>query len=415
MTLREESDEYSFMINRAGALPITKNQNYFELSCIQSIALGVTASMLGKTIAAQYGAGIAICSILVGNLILWLVSLMIISMAFENRSNAIQNVRNYLGKYGSLFMWGLLIISFINWFLLQLNSALPLLGPYFGAEKPGILLRLGAGIGFITALFASGGIRLIKQFTVMSFPAVLCYYLYATFSSGYSFASIQTWGVSASAVTVSVLTLLPGVVNYPTFFRHSQSKADSYLALTIMAFLISFFEIATIWIDFTPTGTSLLSIATLGWIFWNLICTNLLNIYYASACWEGFVPRFEGAKGYAIIGLLGTVAYTFVQVSAPILFVQNLANCYIASLGVVLFIGFLIRLLIRHRPRPKGQAINSFCWLIGCIVATILTIQDNMGSTGPLLAGIGASVVSFLCILFVEENVWAVQKMLGKS
>lgn len=395
-----------------GAYSISQDQNYLELACIQCVSLGIPVIALGNALAKQYGVGTAICSVLVGNLILWLIAIMIISMAYEKRSNAVQNVNDYLGRYGSLCMWVLLIVSFIGWFVLQINSTLPIIGLYLDTKNSASLLRLGVGLGFLTALFAGGGIKVIKYFTVMSFPAVLCYYIYAIFQGGNS-SAVFSWGISIPAVVAAILMLLPGVVNFPTFFRHAKSKGDAYLALAIMTILISFFEIATIWIQFTPTGNSLLSLTTLGFIVWTLICANLLNIYFASACWEGFMPRFEGAKSYAIIGLLGTVAYTFTQISAPILFIQNLTNSYISTLGVVLLIGFFIRIFIHHRPHARGKTINSFCWLVGCVTATILAIQNEANSTLPLLGGISASTGSFFCILFIEENIWAIRKILS--
>lgn len=403
------------MFKHSSNIKIEHNQNYLHLASIQSVSLGLGVIAIGKLLAEQYGTGISICSILVGNLILWLIAITIISMAFEHRSNSIQNVSNYLGKYGALFMWGTLIIAFLNWFVFQINTTLPSIETYFTITNPNTLLRLGAGLGFLTALISCGGITLIKKVTVTSLPIILGYYIYAISQTDYSFSAIDHWGLSLPAIITTVSVLLPGVVNLPTFFRHAQSKVNCYLALTIMTILISFFEISTIWMKFTYTGNYILSILTLCFIVFTLICTNLLNIYFASACWEGFIPQFEGAKGYAITGLLGTVAYTFIQISSPLIFLGNLTNSFIASLGIVLLIAFLMQLIIKHRPRPLEKLINSFCWLIGCIVSTILTIQDATDSVTPLLAGITASAAAFVCILFVEENVWAIRKVLANK
>ncbi len=402
---------------------ITHDQSFIHLSVIQTVSLGIPVITVGFRLAEKYGAGVAICSILIGNLILWLIAMTISSMAIEDRSNAVENVKEYLGKYGAFFMVLVLLIAFLNWFVLQINTSIPSIGHYFGIEKKDGLVRLGAGIGFFTALVSIGGIRIIKWITTVSFPIVFCYYIFAVLQSNYSLSSAHQWGVALPAVLTTILVLLPGVVNLPTFFRHARTKSDCYLALTIMTLVISFFEIATIWMTFVDgsgvigfgSTSSMFSLATLLFIFISLVTTNLLNIYYASACWECFAPKFEGAKGYAIVGLIGTAAYTFIQIYTQIQFLEDLANCYIASLGVVLLIAFLVRTIVRHRPRSFQKLINGFCWLVGCLVGTLTIIKNTHDGIDPLLTSVAWSALVFLCIIFMEETIWAIRKIFNTS
>lgn len=405
------------MTGRSELISISHDQTYVQLAFIQSASLGVPVIIVGQQLARQYGAGVAICSILIGNLILWLIAMAIISMAIVDRTNAIQNVKSYLGKYGALFMAVILVFAFLDWFVLQINSSVPSIAGYFGIHNNKIIVRIGAGIGFFTALLSIGGIQIIKWLTTATLPLLFCYYFYSILQSDYSVFSAPVWGVSVSAVISAVLILLPGIINLPTFFRHARSRADCYLALTIITFLVSFFEISTIWMNFTSDyeivysqSQFLFPILTLVFVVMTLIYTNLLNIYFASACWETFAPHFEGAKGYAIIGLIGTAAYTFIQIYAPIHFLENLADCYIGSLGAILLIAFLIRIIVRHRPRTFEKAINGFCWLVGCLVSTVLVIQNRQDDLYPLLMGIAASTLVFLCIIFVEETIWSAKK-----
>jgi len=406
-----------------GRILISHDQKWFQLGTIISISLSIHSIIIGEQLARKYGAGQAICSILVGNLILWVIAMAVISMASEDRSNAIENVKIYLGKYGAIFMWLILIVSLINWFVLQINAVIPSIGIYFGEEQKGSLVRLGAGIGLFITLLSIGGIRLIKRLTVTTSPFIFCYYIYAIIQSDYSISSIDSWGLSIPSIISTILILLPGSINLPTLFRHSRSKADSYLGLTLMVLLISFFEISTIWMKFTDNGNivylgskySFFSIATLVFIILTLIYINLLNIYFASACWETYVPRFEGAKGYAIIGLMGTAAYTFIQIYTPLLFIEDLTNCYLASLGIVLLSACLTQIIVRHRPRKFEKAINGFCWFIGCVVSTSLVVQNVEDGIHPLLMGVGTSALVFLCIIFIEETTWSARKILFKN
>ena len=379
------------------------------------------AIIIGSQLAKQYGAGTAICSIFLGNLILWLVGVAIISMAIEDRVNAIENVKRYLGRSGALCMGLVLIIAFLSWFVLYINATTPSIGKYFAIDHGASSVRLGVGLGFFTTLLSIGGIRCIKWITVASFPGVFAYYLYSVLRSEFSITSIEAWGISLPAMITTIMALLPGFVNLPTFFRHAQSRADCYLALTGMTFLISLFEISSIWMEFDPfqnlnigSEHPLFSLITLLFIVLTLICTNLVNIYFASACWESFVPRFEGAKGYAIVGLIGTAGYTFIQIYSPLRFLEDLANCYIASLGIVLLIAFLVRIIIRHRPRQWEKRINGLCWFIGCLMATLSMIRTAHDDTGPLLIGVGSSAFMFLIILFIEETIWSTKKILSQ-
>jgi hypothetical protein len=140
-----------------------------------------------------------------------------------------------------------------------------------------------------------------------------------------------------------------------------------------------------------------------------------LNIYLASASWEAIVPRFGGAKGFAIIGLLGTLTYTFVQISVPVQYVQDLTNSYISTLGVVLLMAYLTRIIVRHRPRAFEQAINMATWLFGCLIATIYEIQHFLQGVQALIVGVNASILFFLLVIFIEETVWASRKKMGKK
>jgi purine-cytosine permease-like protein len=219
---------------------IRRNQGWLTLASILSASYTFPMLVSGPQIAAQYGVGAAICSILCGNLILWAVGLIVISMATENSSNAIENVRSYLGKYGAIFIWLILMVSILNWFVQQLDGVVPLIASYFGSNKESTVLRLGAGLGLFITLLSTGGIRLLKWITLISLPFVLCYHFYSFFQPNHSIGPIGALSLPASGVISIILILLPGILNLPTLFRHAKSKADAYLGLGVMMLFISF-------------------------------------------------------------------------------------------------------------------------------------------------------------------------------
>lgn len=391
------------------------SQNFFVLASIPSAAVSLPCFMIGDILAKKYGDGIAIGSIIAGNLILWLIGMAIISMGSQNRINGIQNIKNYLGKLGCLLSAFILIICFLDWFALQINITVENLqtilpSGYF--TRKDFPIRLGTSLGLFSALLALGGIRLLKWISVIVFPLLLIYQVFAIWQSGYSLTSYSI-GLSLSATMTVISLFLPGIVNLPTFFRYSKSPADSVLGLSLFTVACIFFESSTIWIQSTEYYVigSLGVFAAFFFLISVLTSSNLLNIYFASACYDTLVPRFSGIKGHAIIGLLGSAIYAFVQIEAPLSFLVDLFNCYLLSLGTVLLIAFFIRKFVNHRIRPLEKWISCLVWVVGCIAGTFTKIHHPDNELYFLLIGMGVVFLLFLCILLVEETIWAIREL----
>jgi len=404
---------------------IETNQNFYHLACIISASLGIPTIIVGKEIAVLYGAGTAICSILIGNLILWLIGLAIISMTYEEKSNAVKNIQGYFGKKSALLFALILTLTFLNWYVLQISKSiisLETLYQYSYPWKSGSIIQIGAVIGLISALLSIGGITLLRWFTSITFPLIVLYNICIIATSEFSLFSEASWGVSFLGTITTTLTILPGVVNLPTFFRHAKSRSHSFLGLSLLVTSVAFFECSSIWMSFSQESEFVLNgstipnlltyvIPTTLFLGLSAISANMVNIYLASACYETFIKKLQGAKGHAIMGLLGTAMYTFVQISKPVKFIENLLTDYIAVLGIVLIIAVLSRLIVRHRPRRFEKIINSASWLVGCVVVTILQLSSPYEGVQPLLMGMGACVLFFLIVFFLEETVWSVQKL----
>lgn len=396
------------------------NQHYWQLTCIQTASLGYPGVIIGKNLSYIYGPNTAILSILIGNLILWLIGITIISMVDKTKSNAIDNVKSYIGKSGGIAFSLILLFAFFNWYAQQISLSLSALNDTLNLNnilEEHITIKIGATLGLLTALLSIGGIKMLRRITVFFFPLLICYTIYTIISSDYSFDFKSPLILSYPAIITSVLTVLPGYINFPTFFRHSRSKSHSYFALSLITLVTAFFQISTIWMTFSNTFSShiLINLILLSlFLLIALTCVNLLNIYLASACIETILPQFSEGKGYAIIGLFGTLTYTFLQISTPVQFVEDVTNSYIAILGVILVMAFLLKLIVRHRPRPLDKALNMATWILGCVIATVYEIRHLLDGVDSLLVGMRASVIFYLTVLFIEEIVWAIQmKRLG--
>jgi hypothetical protein len=76
---------------------------------------------------------------------------------------------------------------------------------------------------------------------------------------------------------------------------------------------------------------------------------------------------------------------------------------------------FLVRIIVRHRPRVFEKAINGFCWFVGCLAGTLKIAKNMHDGIDPLLIGVASSALVFLFIIFIEETVWAARKIMDPT
>jgi purine-cytosine permease-like protein len=220
--------------------------------------------------------------------------------------------------------------------------------------------------------------------------------------------------LSTGGIISIVAMNLAGFVNLPTFFRHAKSHSHAFSGLSIFVISLIAFQLLALGVGYS-TIESIQQLS--GWNQWlmtlfllfSLIGVNIVNIYFASAGWEMILPHRRSPKEYAIVGLLGTLAYAFLQISAPMEFLENVAEHFIASLGVALLFAFLIRIVVRHRPRPREKLVNLVCWLAGGLVGLGLQVERMDDPNRAMVGAVCATAVAFLVAIFVEETVWSVR------
>ena len=401
--------------------PLTdRKQNFWQLAVIQSAAYGIPTIALGRQLAEKHGPGTALVSISIGNLILWVIALATVAMAYSERKNAIQNLRMYVGRVGSLAGGVVLLLAFLFWFSLQITSTTSMVKstfPAVGGWSDGLDVRLGVALGLVISLLSLGGIKLIKWAAVFVFPLISFFLIYSVIMQKNNPLFSGSWGVSMSAIAYSIAITLPGIVNLPTFFRHAKSRSHAFFALTFITLFTICIECSGIWymrtsgsanahIEFLGPGYSN-GILILGFIFLSLIVTNLVNIYFASAAWEAVVPKLKGTKKFAIVGMAGTVAYTFIQIRSPLFYVENMLDSFIANLGMVLVMAFLVQRIVSHRERGYEKALSLTCWALGCLAAAYAQIINSISPAQVFFIGIGVSSLAFLLVIFFEETLWS--------
>jgi hypothetical protein len=405
---------------------IDTKQNFLELASIQCGSTGLLGIILGWQMANSYGPTIAIGSIIIGNLIVWLIGIIIVTISTADRSNSIQNIKKIIGYSSALLASFCLILAFLSWNIFQLKMATISLEDFFHInylKENNLSIRSGAAIGFLSSLLALGGIRFIKWINIISLPILIIYFIFTIVYSSTEISLTHNWSFSFVIINSIILFFLPGTINLPTFFRHSRSLADSYLALTLMTIIFSFFQIASFWLQVKNNtlpsfdlfnSNSFLAFLSFGFIILLTLSNLLVNIYFASACWEAITPKFEGPKEYAIIGLIGTAAYIFIQLTPPMKVLVNLANYFLANLGFVLLITYLLEIIVKRKPKLFSKIVGSSSWLVSCITSTILEI-NNFKESHIILYSMGVSSLFFLSTIFIEETIWSFQNIFKKD
>ncbi len=407
------------------------NQNFWQMACIQATAMGLPVMLVGKQLATQYGAGSAIISLCIGNLILWLIALSMFGMTYYEKGkakHAIENVLTYFGKPLSIIIALILMMAFISWFPVQINAQIDytskFLFNYSGWDNTSKLILIIVS-AFLTIGISTFGIRAIKWICTIAFPFLVIYIIYGICNQSNYHIDFE-WGISHKGIISVIVIIFPGIINLPTFLRHARSRQDGILALTLMTIFVIGFQAATIWFHFNANPNSIFApyspetgwtfnlISLLGFIFLSTLCVNIVNIYFASAALEFIVPNFADARGYVLIGLIGVLALSIFKSETIVNNLETMTNNFIGSLGVVLVVGYLSRIIIAHRFRRFEKEINIFCWIIGCL-ASLYTFYMKQDIADTFISGIFISALSFIVIIFIEETAWSLKHIISKK
>jgi cytosine permease len=406
-----------------------RNQNFWQLASIQTASIGAHGIISGKMIADRYEPGIVIISALIANLILWLIGFSIVAMTAKTRNNAIENAEAYIGRYGAKLAALVSMTVFPAWYVLQMQATTNSIDYSFDGRPVDFTTNIYVivfGI-LISFLCLRNLIKKIRVFNTYFLPVLVFYYFYEMLCSRELIVVPKQFEISIPCIVSYLAFSFSGMVNLPTFFRHARSKYDSYIALTVMTIVIIFFQISSIWIphDILNNGlfqflfsssaflSSLFKFIFIVFCISLLACSALVNIYFAQPSFELFFPKIKKSFLCFIIGLIGTSIYALVEfffATHPLIGqLENIADNCIANLGASLVFVFLIRIIVKHRPRPFEKLISLAAWLVGCIITVVATVQHF--KTPSLLAGVASTSMFFLIVFFIEEPFWSMKKL----
>lgn len=366
-------------------------QSWWQMTSIQiGGAICLPMIMIGQELARSYGFAKAAAAIVIGNFLLFLLGLVKVKMAYENKKTTINNAKEYFDTRGIKFFALNMIISLLGWFAIQLNlitlSVQTCLQSIFGLGSVSSLEYKVAGInilgpvalniifGAIITIVATRGIRALNKLSDVSMP-VLCLVI------GYTLYKALVYGQPASVPVVDsfrgISLVLAGsllvIVDAPTYYRFSRSLKESYISIFVtMVLATTMVELAGTYIAIRMHGANILETLTLGssvgyqiFILLFLVLagwtTNNANLYSCAVTLESIYKKLTLAKSILIVGFLGTILSCF-DLIKNFETVLSLMGIFVSAMGAVVAVRYISKLFIPNLPKAGAQ--NLFAW--GC-------------------------------------------------
>ncbi len=415
-------------------IAVDTNQPYWQLAAIQVSAGGFPFLFLGQELTASYGLRGMILSTIVGSLILWVIGLAAVTTAHHQRLDAIGNFRTYFGWRATQIVAFATLILFGLWQALQLEGVAEFFTKRLEdlpAVNSSLVFQTTTVVGIGIVVLSLGSIKLIKWACTFCLPVLLIFVVWLVISNWpVAFQSdhlTQGWKVSLPATMQVVSLTFIGMVNLPTFFRHSRSIADSFLGLALLTIGTPLWIIAGAWLPSPGTSFGFLGLSQVGitttlivFSVLSLACANLVNIYFGAAGWGAFYKKDTltfshrwSKERLAATGLLGIGLFSALRLPPWTYTAENLLIGILGCLVVTLLGAVATQLISKHRPRKGGRIVNNIAWLIGGLAVVLVEFGVIPTKIGALASGVTTTAICLLVILFLEETSWSANKLLS--
>lgn len=365
------------------------HQNFWQLSAIQltgvtSLPVLATSILILQNNSFQN----AVLTLILGNILLWVIRFWVICTSYDKRKSTLDVTRDYFGRIGSYFIAILLLASTLAWFIVQTTLASDALTKLMHVEESsGIdrFIQTSVLIGILSTLFCMNGIVILRKLSVFSLPIILISFMGVLFTTASHPQFVDTASISFFGLPLVLGTSLGVTADLPTFFRHSNSKRHSIIALTIIqivSFLIGIggLFLGTIinpWLGINDSQ-ALVSHGLIERIFlillilFSVICANVANVYSASVGWELVAPAMLiGRKEYLILGLGLTTIFILVANIFSMNALLTTTDNSLVNLCIIFVIGYLISKKRGRFPNSFEQSIYFIAWLVATSINTM--------------------------------------------
>ena len=360
------------------------NQRHSTL-VLSVLQIGAFASippiMVGYMLATQYGVYQSIFNIIIGNFIVFLLSIPIGIQASKDRQTSAAQVQDVLGFKGNkITILGLLILL-IGWFALNINligkAILDITNIYLSYDIYSLSPLFNIVIGSFIIYIVSRGITVLKNFTkafVILFFVTIVVNLFAQLTLNTTkVVDYGSYSIVIPALLFVVACPIGQIFDLPTFHRFAKSKRSSITsnALVFLIFL-PLVEITGSLLYMCSNSSNIISSLIdqslpSYVLIWNAIFITVsvcsidnINLYVLAVNTEVLMPRIAFKYRAYIIGLVA-VLFSLTNVLDNFMGLLNNIVVVIASILALLIVRALTSL-------PVNTRVANIALLIGIVI-----------------------------------------------
>lgn len=386
-------------------------QSWFQLTAIQSgNALCLPMLMAGQILAQTYGV-FAVIPLLIGNGILYLISLGIFFMSFRERKTTVEHAKEYFGAVGSSFFSVIIGLCMLGWFVIQMtfmHTSLKELLPISNSMAVTLLLLLGCAITIAT----SYGVKALDRVARLSICIFSSCLIYNLVYGSHKLPLNQGFALSGSGISLVIATTIAFTIDIPTYYRFATTKKDGFISLSIL-FLLWIPLIQGIGILIGSGQGNLITILAANssllvklWLMLGIALTiwttNNMNLYSSAIAIQQSMPFLSFKQWCFILGFTVTILACFVSLDDYQVILEGM-GIMLASMSACIMTNFLLK----HKAN-SAIAANIFCWFVGSALG-ILSLMKVISITSS--AVVDAWLISAFAVLVIK----LIMKLIGKK
>lgn len=385
-------------------------QNWLELASIQmGGVICLPLLFVGYEIAKFCHPLTAFLSILVGNVLLFGISMISGWLSIRKHRVFVQFAETYFGQYGRLFFSLIFTLTMLVWFAVQAQSVggsvFNLIEQFQDKQLADKLFWQYIFSFVLAATVITGaffGVVMLTRIALFCIPFMAISVGYFIMQAG-TFSSVippfTIW--SGQAVSFVLAVNIAGVMDLPTFYRHARKFKDTFIA-SFLTYLVTVpileYLGACLYYSF-PGSTiqeALVSISAVTWQKWTILfivltgwTTNNLNLYSASYGLKVFNKKFSYLQAVGVAGLIGILL-----IAVPIL---DQFFSFITFMGVlVVCMGSIIltAFVFEEYGLAPNFKLSWLAWFGGVAIGLFEIYSGHVGTGATIIdAGLLATFV----------------------
>jgi cytosine permease len=387
-------------------------QSWFSLAMMQvGGAMSLPLILVGFELEKKWGFYQALFAILLGNLFLYVLSIISSLLSQESEKTTAETAERYLGRLGKVLFALVIVLSTATWFSIQtalIGRDLSLLCAKWGYPIERALLLNGGLACLIT--FSCAGIDRIQRFANFLVPllaASLFFILYQVYGASHHSILDESLKFEVQGIALTISCSIATVIDMPTFFRHAKSKKDAIKAVTLIYFIgLPLIEAIGLFIGFYSPQNELLGalLGNSGIVVFSLLAfiivfagwaTNNLNFYSTCAGLASLFPHVE-AKKIERAGAFFCIALSLAPILQSFDLALEVMGVLWTAFGAPILCGYILE---RCSGSPQKVQNYFLAACFGALVGTLSLFYKGIVFSIPLLDSFFAAT---LFLLFIE-------------